>query len=61
MITWAQIHAARALLGWSVRDLARRAVVSIGARGHTEPGILGGDLTEPALGYSMCSLIGWKR
>lgn len=29
MVSGAQIRAARALLGWSVRDLARRAVVSI--------------------------------
>ena len=29
MITGAQVRAARALLGWSVRDLAQRAVVSI--------------------------------
>jgi hypothetical protein len=29
MITGAQIKAARALLGWSVRDLARRAAIEI--------------------------------
>ena len=29
MITGAQVRGARAMLGWSVRDLARRAIVSI--------------------------------
>lgn len=29
MITGAQIRAARGLLGWTVRNLARRAIVSI--------------------------------
>jgi transcriptional regulator with XRE-family HTH domain len=29
MITGAQIHAARALLGWSVQELAHRSIVSI--------------------------------
>ena len=29
MITGAQIKAARVLLGWSVRDLARRAAIEI--------------------------------
>jgi transcriptional regulator with XRE-family HTH domain len=31
MISGAQVRAARAMLGWSVRDLARRASVSIAA------------------------------
>jgi transcriptional regulator with XRE-family HTH domain len=31
MISGAQVRAARALLGWTARDLAKRAVVSISA------------------------------
>jgi transcriptional regulator with XRE-family HTH domain len=31
MISGAQVRAARALLGWTVRDLARHAIVSITA------------------------------
>jgi len=38
MISGAQIRAARGLLGWTVRDLAHRAVVSLSAVNSLEGG-----------------------
>jgi transcriptional regulator with XRE-family HTH domain len=38
MISGAQVRAARALLGWTVRDLAHRAVTSVSAINSLEGG-----------------------
>jgi hypothetical protein len=39
MISGPQVRAARTLLGWSARDPARRAVVSVGSVERIEDGL----------------------
>jgi hypothetical protein len=58
LITTAQVKAARALLGWSQADLARRSGVSEPtiARLEALKGELGGRWPEPAIFFADCDL-----
>jgi hypothetical protein len=57
MISGAQVRAARALLGWTVRDLARHAIVSITAVNLIE-GATGLPSTTAGAGASCSKCLG---